>query len=70
MRVASETPGWPLSAYDTAPLDTPARRAMSAIVGRFTQSPLSPLLPSLSGAGRRPPDSLDVGRSLDARLIG
>src|SRR5690242_11871725 len=36
-RVASETPGCPLSAYETAPLDTPARRAMSAIVGRFTQ---------------------------------
>ncbi|GAA0366905.1 hypothetical protein GCM10009541_06650 [Micromonospora gifhornensis] len=35
-RVASETPGWPLSAYDTAPLETPARRATSAIVGRFT----------------------------------
>src|SRR5688572_9014567 len=35
-RVASDTPGWPLSAYDTAPLDTPARRATSAIVGRFT----------------------------------
>jgi hypothetical protein len=28
-----------LSAYETAPLDTPARRAMSAIVGRFTRSP-------------------------------
>src|SRR5262245_36502283 len=35
-RVASDTPGWPFRAYDTAPLDTPARSAMSAIVGRFT----------------------------------
>ena len=32
-------PAWPLSAYETAPLDTPARRAMSAIVGRFTRAP-------------------------------
>ena len=40
-RVASDTPGWPLRAYDTAPLETPARWAMSAIVGRcFTRSPL------------------------------
>ena len=31
-RVSSETPGRPLSAYDTAPLDTPARSAMSLIV--------------------------------------
>nr|BFE68351.1 hypothetical protein GCM10020092_016520 [Actinoplanes digitatis] len=51
-RVASETPGWPLSAYDTAPLDTPARRAMSAIVGRFTRVPLSAKNPS-SGTSRR-----------------
>src|SRR4051794_27271268 len=35
-RVASDTPGWPFSAYDTAPLETPARRATSAMVGRFT----------------------------------
>ena len=33
-RVAGETPGRSFSAYDTAPLETPARRAMSAIVGR------------------------------------
>src|SRR3954452_21941486 len=39
-RVASDTPGCPFSAYDTAPLDTPARRAMSAIVVRFTRSPV------------------------------
>src|SRR4029450_4808266 len=40
-RVASDTPGWPLRAYETAPLETPARWAMSAIVGRcFTRSPL------------------------------
>src|SRR5690349_11934111 len=69
LRVASETPGWPLRAYDTAPLDTPARRAMSAIVGRFTQSPLSPLLPSLSGVGWWPSESLGDGRSLNVRLI-
>ena len=31
-RVSSETPGRPLSAYETAPFDTPARSAMSLIV--------------------------------------
>ena len=31
-RVASETPGCPFSAYETAPFETPARSAMSAIV--------------------------------------
>ena len=36
-RVAADTPGWPLSANDTAALVTPARRAMSAMVGRFTR---------------------------------
>ena len=30
--VSSETPGRPLSAYETAPFDTPAREAMSLIV--------------------------------------
>ncbi|BCL16124.1 hypothetical protein GCM10017556_38630 [Micromonospora sagamiensis] len=38
--MASETPGCPLSAYDTAPLETPARRATSAMVGRFTGASL------------------------------
>ncbi|GAA2403545.1 hypothetical protein GCM10010420_33500 [Streptomyces glaucosporus] len=38
-RVASDTPGRPLSAKDTALLVTPARRAMSTIVGRFTATP-------------------------------
>ncbi len=38
-RVDAETPGWPFRAYDTAPLETPARLAMSAIVGRFTGPP-------------------------------
>ena len=33
-RVASETPGCPFSAYETAPFETPARSAMSAIVAR------------------------------------
>lgn len=35
--VASLTPGRPLSAKDTAPLETPAWRAMSAIVGLATE---------------------------------
>ena len=38
-RVAADTPGWPFSANDTAALVTPARRAMSAMVGRFTMPP-------------------------------
>jgi hypothetical protein len=33
-RVSADTPGRLFSAYDTAPVDTPARRAMSAIVIR------------------------------------
>ena len=33
-RVSSETPGRPLSAYETAPFETPARSAMSRIVTR------------------------------------
>ena len=33
-RVSSETPGRPLSAYETAPFETPARSAMSLIVIR------------------------------------
>ena len=36
-RVAADTPGCPFSAKDTAALVTPARRAMSAMVGRFTR---------------------------------
>src|SRR4051794_19767174 len=35
-RVEFETPGRPLSAEDTAPLETRARSARSAIVGRVT----------------------------------
>jgi hypothetical protein len=38
-RVDADTPACPFRANDTAPLDTPARRAMSAIVGRFTVDP-------------------------------
>ena len=38
-RVAAETPGWPFSAKETAALVTPARCAMSVIVGRFTRAP-------------------------------
>jgi hypothetical protein len=34
-RVAAETPGCPFSANDTAALVTPARLAISAMVGRF-----------------------------------
>jgi hypothetical protein len=38
-RVEAETPDCPLRAKDTAPLDTPALLAMSAIVGRFKSNP-------------------------------
>jgi hypothetical protein len=38
-RVAADTPGWPFSANETAAFVTPARRAMSAMVGRFTFLP-------------------------------
>ena len=37
-RVAAETPGWPFRAKETAALVTPARRAMSAMVGRLIGS--------------------------------
>lgn len=37
--VALDTPGWPFSANETAALVTPARCAMSAIVGRFIRFP-------------------------------
>jgi hypothetical protein len=33
-RVAAETPGRPLSAYETTAIETPAARATSVIVGR------------------------------------
>ncbi|GAA1783926.1 hypothetical protein GCM10009834_49420 [Streptomonospora arabica] len=33
--MASETPGRPFRAHETAPLDTPAALAMSTIVGRL-----------------------------------
>ena len=42
-RVASLTPGRPFSANDTAPLDTPARFAMSAIVGLAMRPSCQPL---------------------------
>ncbi|GAA4624056.1 hypothetical protein GCM10023113_11550 [Cellulomonas oligotrophica] len=32
--MAAETPGRPLSAYDTTAIDTPAARATSVMVGR------------------------------------
>jgi hypothetical protein len=35
-RVASETPGWLFSAYDTAPWETPQRLAISLMVTRAT----------------------------------
>src|SRR4051812_3728981 len=56
-RVASDTPGCPLRAYDTAPLDTPARAATSAIVGRFTLVPRIVVTPI-------PPASLVPGTPL------
>src|SRR5687768_9348139 len=66
-RVASDTPGCPFSAYDTAPLDTPALRAMSAIVGRFNSGRLS--LPGTSPVERSHATSLrqaaGEGRELD-----
>lgn len=34
-RVAGETPGRPLRAYDTTAIDTPAARATSVMVGRL-----------------------------------
>src|ERR1700722_10333854 len=37
--VAAETPGWPFSAKETAALVTPARCAMSVMVGRFIGPP-------------------------------
>ena len=37
--VAAETPGWPFSAKETAALVTPARCAMSAMVGRLIRLP-------------------------------
>ncbi|GHH59429.1 hypothetical protein GCM10018781_02610 [Kitasatospora indigofera] len=40
--MASDTPGRPLRAYDTAPLDTPAARATSLMVGRLTRAPVPP----------------------------
>jgi hypothetical protein len=36
--VSSDTPGRPLSAYDTAPVDTPAAFAMSEMVGRLSRT--------------------------------
>ena len=45
--VAAETPGWPFRAKETAALVTPARRAMSAMVGRLIGGPFSALYPSI-----------------------
>ena len=52
-RVSSETPGRPFSAYETAPLETPARSAMSLIVVR-RPGPISVLINILSTASQRP----------------
>ena len=51
-RVSSATPGRPLSANDTAAVDTPAWRATSTIVGprrRLLGPPTSGFMPDLSG---------------------
>src|SRR3954464_14104107 len=42
-RVASPPPGRPLSANETAPFDTPARRATSSIVGERVITPSWPV---------------------------
>ena len=53
-RVAADTPGCPFSAKDTAALVTPARRAMSAMVGRFTDSSRRRRLPGTLAARPAP----------------
>ena len=53
--VAAETPGWPFSAKETAALVTPARWAMSVMVGRFIRTPPpNGSLSRLSITGMRP----------------
>src|SRR5690349_24085988 len=54
-RVCSETPGRSFSAYETAPLETPASRAMSAIVGLFTRRPLRQVTEAAGGHHRLHP---------------
>ena len=62
-RVSSETPGRPLSAYETAPFETPARSAMSRIVIR-------PALSSALSSARLPDALLGHPSPLRASLDG
>src|SRR4051794_4018875 len=55
-RVVGLTPGRSLSAKETAPFETPAARATSAIVGLVTR-----LLNRFSDGGVKPPDSCEDG---------
>src|ERR1700722_12202915 len=65
--VAAETPGWPFRAKETAALVTPARWAMSAMVGRFIRLPFAARRSRLSitaGVGRvRDASRTDPGKS-------
>ena len=63
-RVSSETPGRPLRAYETAPLETPARSAMSLIVVRRPCA-ISVLINDPLSASGRP---CSIGRSLNRFL--
>ena len=54
-RVASLTPGRPLSATETAPLETPAWRATSAIVGRRPEGSRGDGRVNVRHSRRRPP---------------
>src|SRR5204863_408428 len=55
LRVLADTPGRPFNAYDTAPIETPARAAISAIVGRFTPGPRAAGWRCAGRAGRGTP---------------
>jgi hypothetical protein len=50
--VTSETPGRPLSAKETALSETPARRAMSFMVGRRAGERLAGMIPLFLGDDR------------------
>jgi hypothetical protein len=52
--VAADTPGWPFRAKETAALVTPARRAMSAMVGRLIRFLSQPGGKKIEGAARLP----------------
>ena len=63
--VAAETPGCPFSAKETAALVTPARWAMSVMVGRFIRAPSRqaqaiPVKHNRDASGTRPGKSWDA----------